>query len=231
MTNLIKNSIKTVAPVCVSVGEKSYKDILCVLDKTDFAEIRLDISQISDLEAASVFACGKELIATCREGFYDREARLGKLLNAIRSGAKFVDVETETDRDFKETVAKEISKNDCKLIISYHNFQHTPSLDEMLKIIDTCTQQGADIVKLVTTANSKADAARALSLYDNVSPHTNLVAFAMGEAGLITRAACVFLGAPYTYAAISDDKPLANGQLSLNKMKAILDSFGFKNQR
>jgi 3-dehydroquinate dehydratase type I len=213
--------------ICVSIGEQSYTDIRVALEKVDFAEIRLDVSRITDSETESVFSSNKRLIATCREGFYATRERAGKLIKAIRAGAAFVDVETESDEDFRKSIAEQAALNNCKLIVSYHNFETTPSLSEMCSIVDTCKTQGADIVKLVTTANSKSDAARVLSLYDIYSD-LNLIAFAMGEAGLITRAACIFLGAPYTYAAISDDKPLANGQLSAEKIGNIINNLKLK---
>ncbi|MDR2027798.1 MAG: type I 3-dehydroquinate dehydratase [Prevotellaceae bacterium] len=213
--------------VCVSIGEQSYSGVLAVLEKVSFAEIRLDISRITGAEIRSVFSSGKRLVATCREGFYDRHERMERLVEAIRAGAAFVDVETESDEDFRNTVAEQAAINGCKLIVSYHNFEETPPLPEMCSIVETCKRQGADIVKLVTTAKSKSDAARALSLYDKYRD-TNLVAFAMGEAGLITRVACVFLGAPYTYAAASDDKPLASGQISVEKIKNVMDNLKLK---
>jgi len=213
--------------ICVSLGEESYTDILMALEEVNFAEIRLDVSKITNAEIKSVFSCGKQLIATCREGFYNKYERLGRLIEAIHAGATFVDVETETDEEFRKVVAEEAKLNDCKLIISYHNFDETPSLSEMCDVIDICKEQDADIVKLVTTARNKSDAAKVLSLYNRYND-TNLVAFAMGEAGLITRVACLFLGAPYTYAAISDDKPLANGQLSVEKMKIVMNNLKLK---
>jgi 3-dehydroquinate dehydratase type I len=209
--------------ICVSIGEQSCTGVLAALDKVDFAEIRLDVSHITIPEIRSVFSLGKQLVATCREGFYDRNERMERLVEAIRAGAAFVDVETESDEDFRKTIAKQAELYNCKLIVSYHNFEETPSLPEMCNIVETCKKQGADVVKLVTTANSKSDAARVLSLYDKY-PDTNLLAFAMGEAGLITRVACIFLGAPYTYAAISDDKPLAAGQISVEKIQNVINS-------
>ncbi|MDR1581765.1 MAG: type I 3-dehydroquinate dehydratase [Prevotellaceae bacterium] len=217
------NKIMQFDSICVSIGEQSYSNILVALEKVNFAEIRLDVSRITSSEIKSVFSSGKRLIATCREGFYDNAARRERLFEAISAGAVFVDVETESDDDFREAIAEQARLNNCKLIVSYHNFDKTPSLPEMYRIVDICKKQGADIVKLVTTARNKSDAARTMSLYGKYHD-TNLVAFAMGEAGLITRIACVFLGAPYTYAAISDDKPLASGQLSMDKMRNVMNN-------
>lgn len=213
--------------ICVSIGEQSYCDVLAALEKVSFAEIRLDVSHITNSEIKSVFSSGKQLVATCREGFFNRNERMDRLIEAIRAGAAFVDVETEADEDFRKTVAKQAALNNCKLIVSYHNFEETPSLPEMCSIVDVCKKQGAGIVKLVTAAKNKSDAARVLSLYDKY-PDTDLVAFAMGEAGLITRVACVFLGAPYTYAAISDDKPLAKGQISVEKIRNVMNILKLK---
>ncbi|MDR1593620.1 MAG: type I 3-dehydroquinate dehydratase [Prevotellaceae bacterium] len=213
--------------ICVSIGEQSYSEIMAALEKVDFAEIRLDVSRIAGNEIKSIFSSGKRLIATCREGFYSNDERRERLLEAIRAGADFVDVETEAGDKFRETIAVQAKLNYCKLIVSYHNFDETPSLPEMCNIVDICKKQGADIVKLVTTARNTSDAARVLSLYDKY-PDTNLVAFAMGEAGLITRLACIYLGAPYTYAAISDDKPLANGQISVGKIKNVMTNLKLK---
>jgi 3-dehydroquinate dehydratase type I len=213
--------------VCVSIGEQTYSAIITALEHIDFAEIRLDVSRIATSEIREVFSSGKQLVATCREGVYDRNERLDRLVEAICAGATFVDVETEADDDFKKTISRYARSNNCKTIVSYHNFECTPSFAEMCNIIETCRKQDADIVKLVTTARNQSDAARVMSLYGD-GFGANLVAFAMGEAGLITRVACVFLGAPYTYAAISDDKPLAGGQISVEKIRTIMNTLKLK---
>jgi 3-dehydroquinate dehydratase type I len=221
------NEIMQFDSICVSIGEQAYSGVIAALEKVGFAEIRLDVSRITSSDIRTVFSSCKQLIATCREGFYDRNERMDRLIEAVRAGAAFVDVETEADEDFRQTIAKQAKLSNCKLIVSYHNFEETPSFAEMCNVVDTCRKQGADIVKLVTTAKNKSDAARILSLYDKY-PDTSLVAFAMGEAGLITRVACVFLGAPYTYAAISDDKPLANGQISVEKIRTVMNNLKMK---
>jgi 3-dehydroquinate dehydratase type I len=214
--------------ICVSIGEQTYSGVIAALEKVGFAEIRLDVSRITSSEIRTVFSSGKQLVATCREGFYNRNERLDRLIEAVRAGATFVDVETEADEDFRKTIAEQARLNNCKLILSYHNFEATPSLPEMCNIVDTCKKQDADLVKLVTTAKNKSDASRVLSLYDKYPDDTSLIAFAMGAAGLITRLACVFLGAPYTYAAVSDDKPLASGQISVEKIKNVMNTLELK---
>ena len=209
--------------VCVSIGEKTFAAIDSVLKRVDFAEIRLDLTSIDSDEIRLLFACGKPLIATCRQGVYGRNERLERLATAIRAGAAFVDVETEADDDFRATLAALAKQHGCQIIISFHDFEKTPPVSELAETVERCRAQGADIVKLVTTASTAADSANVLSLY-SLFPDLSLIAFAMGAKGLITRVACLSLGAPYTYAAISDEQTVANGQISLVRMKNIIDN-------
>ena len=209
-------------PVCVSVGEGSRDEVKAALERFEFAEIRLDLCRLTIEETADLFSVGKILIATCREGAYGRNERLERLLSAIRAGAKFVDVETEADEPYRRIVAEQAKRYGCRLIVSHHDFEKTPSVEEMVLAIRRCRKQGADIVKFVSTANDRRDSARVLSLYDCCTD-IPMVAFAMGKAGRVTRLACVPLGAPFTYAAVADDKALACGQLSFETMKAFME--------
>lgn len=79
---------------------------------------------------------------------------------------------------------------------------------------------GADLVKIATMANCKEDSSRMLSLY---SKHKDIIAFCMGEAGMITRITAPFLGAEFTFASLDDASVTAPGQLSLDKMEKIYD--------
>ena len=205
--------------ICVSMAEKTFDEISTALNGINFAEIRLDACEINEDEIRRLFSTpGKILTATCREGRYDNRERTRRLVAAVEAGATYVDVEADADDNLRETVAKSAKIKGCRLIVSHHDFEKTPEYEELRNIVDTCRRLGADVVKLVTTAVSFADNARVLSLYRTCS---DLVAFAMGETGKITRIACLYAGAPFTYAALSDDKPVACGQLSVERMIKI----------
>ena len=49
----------------------------------------------------------------------------------------------------------------------------------------------------------------------------NLIAFAMGDSGKMSRILCLYLGAPFTYVSLG--KPVAPGQFSLDQIKKILN--------
>lgn len=206
--------------ICVSIAEENYGNMVSALANYDFAEIRLDLCKMNESEIRKVFAIpNKQLIATCREGFYNENDRISRLSVAIEAGAAYVDIEVEENDNYRQTLLEKAKAKGCKVIISHHDFEHTPDVDKLQAIIATCEQMGADVVKLVTTARSNKDAATILSLY--TTERRNLVAFAMGATGRITRLACLFLGAPFTYASASDLKAVASGQLNIAAMQQL----------
>ena len=204
--------------LCVSTAEPTFNAIIGLLDKYDFVEIRIDHADLSDDEIRQIFSQPKTLIATCREGRYNRSERLARLEIAIEAGASYVDVETEADDEFIDRISCVAEKHDCKLIVSYHNFDNTPAGACLRAVADKCISQGADLVKLVTASHGETDNARILSLY---SDYDNITAFAMGRLGRITRIASIYAGAPYTYVSVSG-KPVADGQLSFDEMVEII---------
>lgn len=206
--------------ICVSIGEPTYADTLNVLHPFDFAEIRLDQSNMTDDEILRIFALPKTLVATCRVGHYDDAQRLHCLRQAIEAGARYVDVETEASPLFQREVRACAMEHACKVIVSYHNFISTPPTVFLEEVVHRCQSQGADLVKLVTTAHYESECSRVLALYRH---HKNLLAFAMGHTGRITRVACLYLGAPFTYAAVSSEKSVAAGQLSFRALSEIMD--------
>ena len=185
--------------ICLSISEPSLDKILEFIGKAEMAEIRLDLMDLSDLEIEKVFSQPVKLIATCRQGKFNDEERKMKLIKAMQSGASYVDIEIESSSEFKNEIKKIAKAHKCKLIISFHDFDKTPSTEELNIIVGNCFTEGADIAKIACKANTENDAVRILSLYIN---HKNLVALGMGEKGMITRVASLLLGAPFSFASI-----------------------------
>ena len=74
-------------------------------------------------------------------------------------------------------------------------------------------------VKIVTTAKSAKDSTTTLQLYSQ-NKKSNLIAFAMGDNGRLSRILCLYLGSPYTYVSLG--KPIAPGQFSVDEVKKII---------
>ena len=164
-----------------------------------------------------------------------------RLCKAIEAGARYVDVEIEAPKQMSKRVRNVAHENGTVFIRSFHDFEGTDSLEALKAVVEKCCYHGADIVKVVTMAHSQADVDRVLALYDwchGVSASENekiaslaeggLIAFCMGDAGRQSRLDCLRMGAPYTYAALSEDEAAAPGQWDAAEMaSALYDGFHF----
>ena len=164
-----------------------------------------------------------------------------RLCKAIEAGARYVDVEIEAPKQMSKRVRNVAHENGTVFIRSFHDFEGTDSLEALKAVVEKCCYHGADVVKVVTMAHSQADVDRVLSLYDwchGVSASENekiasldeggLIAFCMGDAGRQSRLDSLRMGAPYTYAALSEDEAAAPGQWDAAEMaSALYDGFHF----
>ncbi len=138
------------------------------------------------------------------------EARQTLLRSAIVAGVEYVDLELD--------VAKAIRRyGKTKRIVSHHDFTQTP--DHLEEIYAELLEVDADIIKLVTMANTPRDCIRLLSLVESAKKQT--IAFCMGEFGTLSRLLCGRYGAPFTYATFSKDREIAPGQLSFDEMQTL----------
>jgi 3-dehydroquinate dehydratase type I len=205
--------------ICVAISDKNINNCLETLKNVEMAEIRLDLTEFDQKEINEIFSQPKKLIATFRPGICDEEERKNKLKSAIKAGAKYVDLEYESNENYRKELIDFAHKNNCDVIISYHNFKDTPNSDVLNKIVKNCFAYGADIAKVVTTAKTNIDNSRILSLYNNPG---RIVAFCMGCMGKITRIISPFMGSEFTYASMDESRATAPGQIKYTDMKGII---------
>ena len=201
------------------------------------AEIRLDSCNLAQDEVEELFSSSDvPLIATCRvseirasldDGNTDDrklDSRASQkaeslLITAIHAGAAYTDLEIEAPAMMSKRIRRETRECGTVLIRSYHDFSGTDSLEALKALTEKCFALGADIAKIVVTANDDDDSARVLKLYESFDPG-RLVAFAMGEKGRSSRIDCLAKGAPHTYAALNEEEAAAPGQMSTASMRA-----------
>jgi len=205
--------------ICVSLAELNFAACREALESVECAEIRLDKTRFSQEEIAALFAQKPVLIATCRPGPFTLDQCREKLATAIKAGTGYVDIEVDAEETFREYLTDLARKNDCGIILSYHNFKETPSLEFLQQILEDCFSRGADIAKIACQVRSLNDSARLLSLYDT---DRKIIALGMGEEGRITRIVAPLLGAPFTYAALGPGRETAEGQLDKDKLENLL---------
>lgn len=214
--------------ICTSIQKKNYREILDILASpgVEMAEIRLDSCPLSEDEISDLFAnSDKPLVATCRasEELGQQEAAR-KLRLAIEAGARFADLELEAPASMSKEFQKLCLKNGVEVIRSYHNFEGTPDVEMLQRVLARCFRYGADVAKIVCHCETEEDAARMGSLYSIVledipSLQGRLIAFGMGEAGRQSRIECLKRGAPFSYAALSEGEATAPGQLTTAEMR------------
>ena len=166
-----------------TIQNKIYEQILSALEQCEMAEIRLDRCSLTSRETDDLFASDTPLVATCRiseiasaePSLQDlppqsREIKAmqiaeRRLIRAIEAGARYVDVEIEAQKQMSKRVRQAAHENGTVFIRSYHDFEGTDSLEALKAIVEKCVYHGADMVKIVTLAQSEADIDKILALY------------------------------------------------------------------
>lgn len=152
----------------------------------------------------------------------NEDERLASLLRALDLGAAIVDIELSAPRlgEFIESV-----KGRGTLLVSHHDLDRTEGEEALAAIVHRQRAAGADICKLVTTAGSFGDNVTLLRLTRRLSCMP-LVAFAMGEQGMMSRVLAPLAGARFTYASLASGHEAASGQLTVSDLRTIYESMG-----
>ena len=209
--------------ICAVVVDNDIRPIKRVGPLADLFEIRIDL--IGEGWQELVSQLKKPWIACNRraeeggKGEKIEAMRIEKLLKAIELGADIVDIELGTDK--LEQVMPLIGKR-AKRLISFHDLEKTPSLDEMRDIVRRQVNAGADICKVVTTAQKFEDNLNTLQLISE-SSMVKIVSFAMGELGALSRILCPLVGGDFTYASIEPGKESAVGQITVRDLRNLYE--------
>ena len=216
--------------ICVSVAETTVEGCLEALKGLDFAEVRIDAMEVAVESMERIFSKPPILIATFMSPdpatksrkVFDDCVRKRFLIAAIKAGAEYVDIEVDSDNDYRKEIIEEAKLRNCKVIISFHDFVATPEMERLDEIAALCFRMGADIAKIACKVNNERDNIRLLRLLDNDDYHGKTVVIGMGSKGRITRVAAPLLGSPFTFASVSKGKETAEGQIERGSLQKIL---------
>jgi 3-dehydroquinate dehydratase I len=220
------------ARICGSIGAKSVDGLRCQIRKAftlgaDYIEIRFDFLKTSDIEhairvAESTKAKAIFTLRSAREGgkFKGTENERVELLEKLSMARPMLlDVEYRTIKN-NDYLAGFLTSQQTPILISWHDFKCTPPKNRLLDVLNGMKIY-SNYAKIVTTARETHDALRVLDLYESVTG-LELIAFAMGEFGVISRILCTMIGnAPFTYTSVSSNT--APGQLDLSRMRRLFD--------
>jgi 3-dehydroquinate dehydratase/shikimate dehydrogenase len=110
------------------------------------------------------------------------------------------------------TSYKYSGKTGTKVIVSNHNYESTPSTKQLGSIAAKSVAAGADIVKLVSTAQNITEVARMLQVARSTVPVITLV---MGAKGLISRILSPKIGRYLSFGTLSKGQESGSGQPTL----------------
>lgn len=222
--------------ICVSIQEPSFercKEMMLSLAAKGadrIAELRADLCHFTPEQVSLLVAANPHTIVTSRVESDNHSLSFNRLCAAIEAGAEYIDTELEYPDDLQLQLRNRAHSAGTKLIVSWHNFSATPPLKQLLEVYRSCAEKGADVVKIVTTANSLIDATRTMRLYRSVArlprkriQRPPLAAFAMGSAGKFTRYLSLKIGSPLSYTYPDGANATAPGQYSESQLAALLE--------
>ena len=209
--------------ICVSIVDGDLTAIKEIEPLVDLFEVRIDLIGDDWPEVARNLnkpwiACNR-LAADGGGWEKDEASRIDALLKAIELGADIVDIELRT-KGLADVVA--LIKKKAKCLVSSHDLSGTPSLDSLKEIVERQAAAGADICKIVTTANSSNDNLRVLQLI-TAFPKEKIVSFAMGPLGSVSRILCPLVGGYFTYASMEEGKESAYGQIAVKDLRQLYE--------
>ena len=124
------------------------------------------------------------------------------------------------DKDWRKVCLPIVEKTVKKALGAIKEANWLADLIELR--MDYLRDMGGDVIKIVAFARSWEDNFNILSLIPYAKKkEQEIVAFCMGERGKMSRIFGPFMGAVWTYAALSRGKTSAPGQLTIWEMKKI----------
>lgn len=214
--------------VCVPIIQKDMNSALRSANSAkkrgaDILEFRIDALEDPNSEKIKklIDEVDYRFIATNRmqqEGgfFKGSESERTDILVEVAEQVDFVDIELQTDPEYRSKVIN-ASKSS---IISFHDFEKTPGVEELLDVVEKEKEVG-DIAKFAVMPQNIQDTLIVLEVLSQVQ---NTIGISMGEMGRYTRVVAPLFGSPLTFA--SSDLKSAPGQLDIKTTRKFLDQFG-----
>jgi 3-dehydroquinate dehydratase type I len=219
--------------ICIPIIAKNTEGALERITRAnalaDVIEIRLDAMETFDLHEM-IQAASKPALVTYRsigeggQGTADEKTHASYLLSALEEGAELVDVEWRLPEEWRGKIFR--ARRKSSILVSTHVPDSTPPKETLEGIFEALSATGADIIKIVTHAESVMDNLRVLDLIPKAQEMgVKIIAFCMGRVGRISRIFSHLMGGYMTFASLERGEESAAGQIPVEEMKKILDFF------
>lgn len=241
LAELAKLPVKTIVPITAKTKEQALEQakVIAANSDADLAEFRIDLLNFAS-DSKQVIALGQELrqilatkpiIATIRthnEGgkLTINDADYGKTyqayLNQPQPFMDMLDVEMFRNQQVVKNTVKLAHDKKVLIVMSNHDFQKTPSEDEIVKRLLKQDELGADILKIAVMPQSKQDVFTLMNATLKVSQQSKkpLLTMSMGKLGTISRIATANMGGSFSFGMIGEAS--APGQIDVTQLKQFL---------
>lgn len=211
--------------IAIPIFQEKCEDVIavaedCIRKGADVLEFRIDALKNPDINEIkdTIREINFPMIATNRistEGgaFNGSEEERFNILYECCDLVDYVDIELQSSDEY----IKQIHDTGVKTIVSYHDFEKTPDLNEIMYIVEK-EQELGDIAKVAFMPQDLEDTLTILAVLSHCE---NTIAISMGDLGSYTRVMASKFDSPITFAAGTD--VTAPGQIDIETMRALLN--------
>ncbi len=141
-------------------------------------------------------------------------------MQILKDSMEYIDaVDIELTSPLLKQTIELAHQHSKRIIISSHNFNHTPSEEALELIFQKAKEYNADIVKIAAQANALEDVC-VLTAFTMKHAKDDIITMSLGEKGKISRLVFPAMGSLLTYSFLG--KPSAPGQIPLKKLQEHL---------
>ena len=226
--------------IVVPIVARTAEDILAEATASqtldcDLVEWRLDYYEnVADLSQQVMERLGqKPLLLTFRtqkeggEMAFSEENYFALYHELVKKGAlDLLDIELFANPLAADTLIHEAKKAGIKIVLCNHDFQKTPSQEEIVARLRQMQMRQADICKIAVMPQDATDVLTLLSATNEMYTHyasVPIVTMSMGQLGMISRVTGQLFGSALTFG--SAQQASAPGQLSVQVLRNYLKTF------
>src|SRR6266550_8141861 len=222
---------KICVPVCVARASELAQAIARAAEVADIIELRLDCLLAAELDSAKSILgslIGKAevpIILTMRSSeqggrvslsLHQRSQFWASLGAAAENCLK--DFELDLAQEYARRADERVDWN--KIICSYHDFAGVPS--NLEQIYESMAATESRILKIAMRADDATDCLPVLRLLERAQREgREMIAIAMGPAGIMTRILGPSRGSFLTYGSVDDESATAPGQLTARELREV----------
>lgn len=159
---------------------------------------------------------------------YAQDVRLATICTALETGyADIIDVEACNEKSFIDDVKAAVEKNRAKLILSYHNFNETPSEEFIVNKLKEEQELGADIPKLAVMPRDFDDVLTLMKATYRARMEAvdlPMITISMSDVGTISRVIGDLYGSDMSF--VVGKKANAPGQIPVAVVKRLWELLG-----